>query len=583
MVLAAASFCAQHRKIRDRKQGWLAWCITSGVFDFPNASNTCVLKIKAFTKSTFYATPQKPLWRTLRNISIAIIVLAWISLIAATIAIIVVHPRCKSPPAISWWQKSVVYRVYIRSFQDSDNDGVGDLKGVTSRLEYLKDLGVETISLSPFYEHDQSENEFSVLNHTMIDSHYGTMADFQELVKEIHNHDMRLVVDFIPGTTSKQHMWFTESASSSDQANNYRNYYVWKDGIDVPTNWSILEFWMDNDVDGFFVRNSAYLFVDDDLRNEEPLTNPPTNNPVSHPYYLGLTLQQWTLPYLYSHHSMLIADIRGSTEQSLAYYGRFGRDGVDISLNYGLIPVTVDCNGACVKKHLDSWLTNIPSGQWQTWMVGTEDTSRVMSRTNSSLARALTMLTMFMPGTPVTYYGDEIGMTDVMHTPPNAWSMDQPMRSTMQWSNTTGGGFASNCSSNCSPWIPVNPNYDLTNVEFQEEDPDSDLAFFKNLISARQNPTVLHGDFLYVVTNDNLLSFRREFDGLTNYLVAINFGSGKVKQDFRPSESVTEALVEAVTSSTGSLQLGDTADLSGIELDPLEGVVLSWDYQIKQY
>lgn len=98
--------------------------------------------------------------------------------------------------------------------------------------------------------------------------------------------------------------------------------------------------------------------------------------------------------------------------------------------------------------------------------VGTEDTSRVMSRTNSSLAKALTMLTMFMPGTPVTYYGDEIGMTDVVHTPRNAWSMDQPMRSTMQWSNTTDGGFSLNCSSTCqSPWIPANPNYDLTNVE----------------------------------------------------------------------------------------------------------------------
>src|ERR1700719_1694161 len=137
-----------------------------------------------------------------------------------------------------WWKHAVIYEIYPRSFQDSNGDGVGDLNGITSRLDYLKELGVDAIWITPMYPSPQVDFGYDIADYTAIDPQYGTMADFDRLVKEAKARHIRVIMDFVPNHTSDQHPWFIESRSS--RANPKRDWYIWRDGKgpdQPPNNW----------------------------------------------------------------------------------------------------------------------------------------------------------------------------------------------------------------------------------------------------------------------------------------------------------------------------------------------------------
>lgn len=136
-----------------------------------------------------------------------------------------------------WWNKSVVYQIYPKSFQDTNHDGVGDLRGIIDRLDYIKKLGVDVIWLNPIYESPQVDNGYDISNYEAINPTLGNMDDFQELIDGIHERGMKLVMDLVVNHTSDQHDWFKESRKSKD--NPYRDYYIWRDGKDgkEPNNW----------------------------------------------------------------------------------------------------------------------------------------------------------------------------------------------------------------------------------------------------------------------------------------------------------------------------------------------------------
>src|SRR2546428_12790645 len=137
-----------------------------------------------------------------------------------------------------WWKHAVIYEIYPRSFQDSDGDGVGDLNGITRRLDYLKDLGIDAIWLSPMYPSPLVDFGYDVSDYTAIDPLYGTLADFDRLVSEGKKRNIRVIMDFVPNHTSDQHPWFTESRSS--RSNPKRDWYIWRDGNgmgQLPNNW----------------------------------------------------------------------------------------------------------------------------------------------------------------------------------------------------------------------------------------------------------------------------------------------------------------------------------------------------------
>ena len=136
-----------------------------------------------------------------------------------------------------WWQRSVVYQIYPRSFQDSNGDGIGDLKGITSRLEYVRELGADTIWLSPVYKSPNDDNGYDISDYQDIMTEFGTMADFDEMLEKAHSLGLKIVMDLVVNHSSDEHKWFIESRSSKD--NPYRDYYIWREGKNggAPNNW----------------------------------------------------------------------------------------------------------------------------------------------------------------------------------------------------------------------------------------------------------------------------------------------------------------------------------------------------------
>lgn len=129
-----------------------------------------------------------------------------------------------------WWKEAVAYQIYPRSFKDSNGDGIGDIQGVISKLDYLKDLGIDVIWICPIYQSPNDDNGYDISDYQDIMSDFGTMADFDELLEEVHKRDMKLIMDLVINHTSDEHPWFVEARSSKD--NPYRDYYIWHEGND---------------------------------------------------------------------------------------------------------------------------------------------------------------------------------------------------------------------------------------------------------------------------------------------------------------------------------------------------------------
>ncbi|XP_070174237.1 amino acid transporter heavy chain SLC3A1-like [Littorina saxatilis] len=186
----------------------------------------------------------KPFWRRLRYICMSVVMVGWLALIITVVALVLVYPRCRTPPHQSWWKKAVVYRIYVRSFQDHDGDGIGDLEGIKSQLRYLNEIGINTISLSPIYPTSpDSDSDTEIIDHMNIAQEYGNIAQFVSLVNASHAWGINVVMDFIPNHTGLDHPWFKESRNSTvHKPNIKRNYYVWEDGLgsnslEPPNNW----------------------------------------------------------------------------------------------------------------------------------------------------------------------------------------------------------------------------------------------------------------------------------------------------------------------------------------------------------
>uniref|UniRef100_A0A0B7B4T7 Glycosyl hydrolase family 13 catalytic domain-containing protein n=1 Tax=Arion vulgaris TaxID=1028688 RepID=A0A0B7B4T7_9EUPU len=186
----------------------------------------------------------RPLWRNLRYICMSTVLIGWLALLITVVALVLTYPSCRSAQNRDWWQKTVIYRVYVKSFFDSGSDGIGDINGVRLQLDYLQKLGVDTISLSPIYTlAPNASTDTHIVNHTSIDEAYGTLEDFQLLVNETHQKDMHIILDFIPNHTSDQHPWFLASKSDKDEWNNaFRSFYVWSFGrgnnkLQTPNLW----------------------------------------------------------------------------------------------------------------------------------------------------------------------------------------------------------------------------------------------------------------------------------------------------------------------------------------------------------
>ncbi|MFN2442118.1 MAG: alpha-amylase family glycosyl hydrolase [Thermoanaerobaculia bacterium] len=476
-----------------------------------------------------------------------------------------------------WWQSGVIYQIYPRSFQDSNGDGVGDLPGITSRLDYLHDLGVDAIWLSPIFRSPMADFGYDVADYTAIEPIFGTMEEFDRLVAETHRRGMKVILDYVPNHTSEQHEWFREARASRD--NPKRDWYLWSDpapGGGPPNNWQsvfggsaweldeasgqyyyhaflkqqpdlnwrspevqeamldVLRFWMDRGVDGFRIDVIWHLIKDRELR-DNPVN--PDHGPDQSPHRRYLEVYNVDRPEVHEIVAMmrevsdgyedrvLIGEIYLPVERLVTYYGEEG-EGVHLPYNFQLVELPWEAR--TIARMVNEYEALLPEFAWPNWVLGNHDKPRIATRVGLAHARAAAVLLLTLRGTPTIYYGDEIGMTNVAIPPdriqdpyeknvPGLGLGRDPQRTPMQWSAARHAGFTQG-----TPWLPLGAA-DL-NVEKQLCDPDSMLALHRRLIELRRRePALSVGDYAPLEAGGTLMAWVRK-KGSRFLFVAVNMG-----------------------------------------------------------
>lgn len=461
-----------------------------------------------------------------------------------------------------WWQTGVVYQIYPRSFMDANNDGIGDLPGITRRLDYLKDLGVDAVWLSPIYPSPMHDFGYDVADYCGIHPTFGTMDDFDKLLAETHQRGMKLILDLVPNHTSDEHPWFLESRSSRD--NPKRDWYIWREPAPdggFPNNWmsffggpawtfdektdqyylhqfvkqqpelnyrnpevvealrNTMRFWLDKGVDGFRV-DVMWLMLKDPQLRDEPL-NPDWDGVqpfgrIQHIYTANLPevhdlIHEMRKVLDAYNERMMVGEIYLPNDDLMKYYGAPEKRECHLPFNFQLINAQWDA--AKVRKMVDDYEAVLPSDAWPNWVLGNHDQQRLASRIGAHQARVANMLLLTLRGTPTCYYGDELGMENVpipahMIQDPPAVNQPEiahivgrdPQRTPMQWDASTNAGFSAPDAKEA--WLPLAANFTEINVEWEAKNPRSFLSFYKQLVACRKTtPALVTGSYHSVALN----------------------------------------------------------------------------------
>ena len=357
-----------------------------------------------------------------------------------------------------WWKEAVVYQIYWRSFYDSDGDGYGDLKGVMEKLDYIKSLGIDVIWLNPFYESPDRDNGYDISDYYGVMEKAGDMAIFQELVQEIHNREMKVIMDLVVNHTSDQHPWFLESRSSKD--NPKRDWYIWEDPKEgkEPNNWrsyfapscweldpatgqyyyhsfaveqpdlnwknpelrneiyKMMRFWIDKGIDGFRMDVINLLAKREDFSNAE---NPYdisylANNPGIHDY-----LQEMNREVLQHYDGMTVGEIPFVTPEEGLLYVDEERNELNTLFHFQVADEMPTWDMLRFKKIQSGWYEGLKQKGWNSQFLNNHDHTRQVTRYGNDgkyreqSAKLLATMIHTLPGTPYVYQGEEIGMTGV--------------------------------------------------------------------------------------------------------------------------------------------------------------------------
>ncbi|ALA59267.1 alpha-amylase family glycosyl hydrolase [Nitrospira moscoviensis] len=521
-----------------------------------------------------------------------------------------------------WWQRGVIYQIYPRSFADGDGDGIGDLRGIIGKVDYLAWLGVDAVWLSPIYPSPMADFGYDVADYTSIHPLFGTWRDFDELSDALHRRGIKLILDFVPNHTSDQHPWFLESRAS--RANPKRDWYIWRDPAPdggPPNNWmstfggsawewdartgqyyyhaylkqqpdvnwrnpalrdamhQAMRFWLDRGVDGFRMDVIWHLVKDEQFR-----CNPP--NPDYHP---GLWpsrrfLSTYTADRPEVHDiiaemrrvvdeyddRLLIGEIYLPVDRLVAYYGT-GGTGLHLPFNFQL--VELPWRAEAIAAAVDQYEKALPPHGWPNWVLGNHDKPRIASRAGGAQAGVAAVLLLTLRGTPTLYYGDEIGMSNVPipedrvqdpweRTMPGFGVGRDPARTPMQWDASLHAGFTSG-----EPWLPVGEDSARINVALQREDPASLLRLYRRLIQLRRaEPVLVLGDYRRLPSSPEVFLFLRRL-GDRRCLVALNFSA-----DRQPLSVPPELASARITVSTRLEREGAVVG-SSARLEPNEGFI----------
>lgn len=476
-----------------------------------------------------------------------------------------------------WWQKGIIYQIYPRSFQDSNNDGVGDLRGIASRLDYLQSLGIDAIWISPIYESPMADFGYDISDYCNVHPLFGSLEDFDDLVGQAHKRNMKIILDLVPNHTSDQHPWFLESRSSRE--NPKRDWYLWKDPAEdggVPNNWlsvfggsawewdeqtrqyyyhaflkeqpdlnwrnpevqqamlSAMRFWLERGVDGFRVDVMWHMIKDESFQDNPPN---PDYDPSRATYEKLLPVHSTDQPEVHDVVRMMrrvmdeypervmIGEIYLPVQRLVMYYGK-DNQGTHLPFNFQLL--SIPWEPARLFSVIEEYEAALPSGGWPNWVLGNHDQPRIISRIGREQAKIAAMLLLTLRGTPTIYYGEEIGMSDVAIPPdeiqdPQGLNMPglnlsrDPSRTPMQWNDEAFAGF-----SKVKPWLRVPDSYARINVKVQGPDAFSMLNFYQRIIDIRRKEAALNvGNYRSVYSDRQIISYMREHEG-SRFLIVLN-------------------------------------------------------------
>lgn len=508
-----------------------------------------------------------------------------------------------------WWKESVVYQIYPRSFMDSNKDGIGDLRGIISKLDYLANLGVDVVWLSPVYKSPNHDNGYDISDYQGIMTELGTMQDWEDLRDGLHERGIKLVMDLVVNHTSDEHPWFIESRSVKKGP--YRDYYIWRSGKDgrEPNNWlsefggsaweydpssdeyylhifskhqpdlnwenkelreeiyEMMQWWLDRGVDGF------RMDVINMISKAPGLPDAPPGGGGSYHWggaffingpRLQYFLREMNLKVLSKYDIMTVGETRGVNPELAEVFVCEDRRELNMLFQFELMELdygpkgkweTIPWQLSEIKRIFNDWECGLQDKGWNSLFLNNHDQPRVVSRFGDDgvyrvqSAKMLGTLLLTLQGTPFIYQGEEIGMTNVRYPDIDSYRDVETLnmyreelaagksraevmeavylkgrdnaRTPMQWDDSPNAGF-----SQVSPWIEVNPNYRLINVQQAEADGDSILNYYRELIRMRKKyPVAVYGSYQELLPRDEqIFSYLRSLEH-DRLLVILNFSA----------------------------------------------------------
>jgi alpha-glucosidase len=519
-----------------------------------------------------------------------------------------------------WWKAGVLYQIYPRSYADSNGDGVGDLRGIIDRLDYLQRLGVDGLWLSPITMSPNEDWGYDVADYRAVQLDLGTDADVDELIAQADRRGLRILLDFVPNHTSERHPWFVDSRSS--RAARHRDWYVWADPKpdgSPPNNWvssfggaawtlddvtgqyymhnhlssqpdlnwwneevraefdDILRFWFDRGVAGFRI-DVCNIIIKDRLLRDNPVATAAdspeaqlfgqravynVNRPEAHE-----VIRRWrAVADSYDPPRVLLGETPvDDLEKLVEFHG--ADDELHLAFNFGFI--TAPLEAGAMRDIVESLETLLPAHAWPVWTGSNHDMFRFPTRwagDDPRKIRAALVMLLGLRGTVVLYQGDEIGQGDTPVEPPDlrdplgvrywpAYAGRDAARTPMQWSADPGGGFT---TPDAKPWLPLGDT-GSANVEDQERDPESPLVLTRALIALRRDTADLRaGAYSSVPAPDGVWAWRRG----ERTLVVVNLSDREATLDVKAGR---------VLISTDRTRVGEKLSRR-LELGPWEGVI----------
>ncbi|XP_026806084.1 maltase 1-like [Rhopalosiphum maidis] len=500
---------------------------------------------------------------------------------------------------LDWWQNSIIYEIFPLSFKDSDGDGSGDFNGITQKLDYLVDLGVTAIWLTPFFESPLESGGYDITNYLDVQNVFGTIDDFKELLNAAHAKNLKVVMDFVPNHTSDKHIWFEKSVNKEP---NYVDYYIWKDAKNQeevlknnntipiePNNWQmifgnsawvwhntrkqfyfaqfinnlpdlnyrneriheemkkILNYWIELGIDGIRIDALKHVYESENM-DDEPIVdkNIPANYfNLDHIFTIDQNevydlIKEWRLLLdefkLKDHHTRIImTESYSNTSVLFKYY----TSGAEIPTNFNLLEEYYH-TPSDYEREIENWITKMPAGATFNSVLQNHDHTRFPTFYGKELIDGLNALSLFLPGVSIVLYGGEIGMEDL----PDKINLS---RGPMQWDDTEYAGFTNNTN---GPWIEVHSDYITRNVQTESKNPKSYLNFFKSVSKLRQTETIKRGGMAIDIFNDAVFVLNRFLPGYENYTLIINMDKNYT-QHVRLSDQISN-LSDSLTIVVGS-------------------------------